>query len=309
MGEPIFGTFRSVTGEMLEKCLWPADGEAKGIVQFVHGMAEHIRRYDWAARQLNRAGYTVVGHTHLGHGESAPVKGYFADQGGWDALIADTHTLRQDTQSDLPGLPYFLLGHSMGSFVARCYALVYGQGLSGLIISGTGHFGKPIVSAGSVIAGLQCFFGGAKKPSMLLHNMNFAANNKTVPSPRTDSDWLTRDDHQVDLYRADPLCGFPFTAKAYGDMFDGLKRLYPEKLSALPMDLPVYMFSGQEDPVGAYGKGVEQAAAAFRKAGMVNVTVKLYPACRHEILNELNSQRVFDDISVWLERNLPREAR
>lgn len=304
MGEPIFGAFRSVTGEMLEKCLWPADGEAKGVVQFVHGMAEHIRRYDWAARQLNRAGYTVVGHTHLGHGEAAPIKGYFADQGGWDAVLADTHTLRQDTQSDLPHLPYFLLGHSMGSFVARCYALVYGEGLRGLIISGTGHFAKPIVTAGSAIAAVQCLFGGAKKPSMLLHNMNFAANNKTVPSPRTDSDWLTRDDSQVDLYRADPLCGFPFTAKAYADMFDGLKRLYPDKLSALPAELPIYMFSGDSDPVGAMGKGVQRVHDELRAAGAENLTLRLYPGGRHEMFNEINRDEVIGDLVAWLDGQL-----
>lgn len=304
MGEPIFGAFRSVTGEMLEKCLWPADGEAKGVVQFVHGMAEHIRRYDWAARQLNWAGYTVVGHTHLGHGEAAPIKGYFADQGGWDAVLADTHTLRQDTQSDLPHLPYFLLGHSMGSFVARCYALVYGEGLRGLIISGTGHFAKPIVTAGSAIAAVQCLFGGAKKPSMLLHNMNFAANNKTVPSPRTDSDWLTRDDSQVDLYRADPLCGFPFTAKAYADMFDGLKRLYPDKLSALPAELPIYMFSGDSDPVGAMGKGVQRVHDELRTAGAENLTLRLYPGGRHEMFNEINRDEVIGDLVAWLDGQL-----
>ena len=298
------GTFRSVTGEMLEKCLWPADGEPKGIVQLVHGMAEHIHRYDWIARELNKAGYIVVGHTHLGHGENAKIKGFFAETGGWDAVIADTHTLRGDTQSDYPKLPYFLLGHSMGSFVARCYALVHAEGLSGLIISGTGHFDKPILTAGTLVAGLQCFFGGAKKPSMVLHNMNFAANNKTVENPKTESDWLSRDEAEVAKYNSDPLCGFPFTAKAYADMFDGLKRLYPDKLSAMPADLPVYMLSGEKDPVGKMGEGVKKVHDELKAAGVADLTLRLYEDGRHEMFNETNKDEVAQELIAWLDSKL-----
>lgn len=308
MGEPIKGTFLSVTGETLEKCLWPADGAPKGIVQIVHGMAEHIGRYEWLAGELNRAGYTVVGHSHLGHGSLAPIKGFFAEDGGWDAVIADTHTLRRDTQTDLPGVPYFLLGHSMGSFVARCYALVHADGLQGLIISGTGHYGKPIVTAGSLIAAMQCFFGGAKKPSMLLHNMNFSANNKTVPSPRTPSDWLSRNEELVDSYQADPLCGFPFTAKAYNDMFDGLKRLYPEKLSTLPPQLPIYMLSGAQDPVGDMGKGPRKVRDELIAAGAEDVTLRIYPGARHEMFNEINRDEAAADLIAFLELHAKKKA-
>lgn len=304
MGEPMKGTFRSVTGETLEKCFWPAEGEAKGIVQLVHGMAEHIHRYDWIARELNKAGYHAVGHTHLGHGENAKIKGYFADDGGWDAVIADTHTLRADTQTDYPKLPYFLLGHSMGSFVARCYGLVHAEGLSGLIISGTGHFDKPILTAGTLVAGLQCLFGGAKKPSMLLHNMNFAANNKTVENPATDSDWLSRDPEQVARYAADPLCGFPFTAKAYADMFDGLKRLYPDKLAAMPAGLPVYMLSGDKDPVGAMGEGVKKVYDELKAAGVEDLTLRLYEGGRHEMFNEVNRDEVAAELVAWLDSKI-----
>lgn len=304
MGEPVLGTFRSVTGELLEKRLWNADTEPRGIVQLIHGMAEHIDRYDWIAKQLNKAGFIVVGHTHLGHGAGAPIKGYFAESGGWDALLADVHTLRRDTQSDHPKLPYFVLGHSMGSFVARCYALSYAEGLSGLIISGTGHFGKPILTAGSFIAGLQCFFGHSKNPSMLLHNMNFSANNKTVQDPKTDSDWLSRDAEQVEKYRSDPLCGFPFTAKAYADMFEGLKRLYPEKLGSMPSGLPVMMFSGDKDPVGDMGQGVTKVYEELKASGVEDISLKLYPDGRHEMLNEINREEVAADLIAWLANKL-----
>ena len=130
MAEAIRGSFRSVTGQELEKRLWPAEGQPKAVVQFVHGMAEHIDRYDAPAKALNQAGFIVVGHTHLGHGQSAAVKGYFADKDGWDALIEDTNALRRETQAQYPDLPYFLLGHSMGSFVARTYCLKYEEGLA-----------------------------------------------------------------------------------------------------------------------------------------------------------------------------------
>lgn len=295
-------TIRSVTGQELELLCMPCEGAAKGVVQLVHGMAEHIRRYEDTAKALNAAGYHVVGHTHLGHGKLAKIKGYFADKDGWEAVLTDTHTVRQWAQERFPGLPYFLLGHSMGSFVVRCYALRHGD-LSGLIISGTGHFDKPILTAGGLIAGLQGLFGGAAKPCKLLHTMNFAANNKTVENPKTDCDWLSRDESQVAAYAADPLCGFMFTAKAYGDMFDGLRMLYPEKLSGMNKDCPVYMFSGDHDPVGANGAGVRKVHDELKLAGIRDLTLKLYEGGRHEMFNEINRQEVWQDLVSWLDQH------
>ncbi len=296
-------TIFSVTGQELELLCWPCEGQTKGVVQLVHGMAEHMGRYGDTARALNAAGYHVVGHTHLGHGKRAQIKGYFADENGWEAILADTHSVRKWAQERFPGLPHFLLGHSMGSFVARCYALRHGD-LDGLIISGTGHFAKPILTAGGAIAGLQCLFGGAAKPCKLLHTMNFAANNKTVEQPRTESDWLTRDGAQVDAYEADPLCGFMFTAKAYGDMFDGLKMLYPEKLSALNTEVPILMVSGDADPVGAMGVGVRKVHDELKAAGVKELTLKLYPGGRHEMFNEINREEVWQDLAAWLDAHV-----
>lgn len=293
-------TIRSVTGQELELLCMPCEGEAKGVVQLVHGMAEHIRRYEDTAKALNAAGYHVVGHTHLGHGEGAKIKGYFAEKDGWEAVLADTHAVRQWAQERFPGLKYFLLGHSMGSFVVRCYALRHTD-LDGLVISGTGHFDKPILTAGGLIAGLQGLFGGAAKPCKLLHTINFAANNKTVENPKTECDWLSRDEKQVAAYAADPLCGFMFTAKAYGDMFDGLGMLYPEKLSAMNKDCPVYMFSGDHDPVGANGEGVRKVHDELKAAGIKDLTLKLYEGGRHEMFNEINREEVWADLIAWLD--------
>ena len=295
-------TIRSVTGQELELLCMPCGGKARGVVQLVHGMAEHIRRYEVTAKALNAAGYHVVGHTHLGHGEGAKIKGYFAEKDGWEAVLADTHAVRQWAQERFPGLKYFLLGHSMGSFVVRCYALRHTD-LDGLIISGTGHFDKPILTAGGLIAGLQGLFGGAAKPCKLLHTMNFAANNKTVENPKTECDWLSRDEKQVAAYVADPLCGFMFTAKAYGDMFDGLRMLYPENLSGMNKDCPVYMFSGDHDPVGANGAGVRKVHDELKLAGIRDLTRKLAEGGRHELLNAINRQEVWQDLISWLDQH------
>lgn len=297
----VYGTFVSATGEELEKALWPTQGAPRGVVQFVHGMAEHIRRYDAAAQALNAAGYAVVGHTHAGHGEKARQLGYFADKDGWDALISDVHALRLETQKAYPGVPYVLLGHSMGSFVVRGYCLKYEKGLSGVALSGTGHFERPVVAAGRAVARLQCAFGGARKPAKLVEKLSSSGYNQGYEDPQTPFDWLSRDREVVAAYIADPYCGFTFTARAYDDMFEGLSRLYPDRLGAMEKDIPVYLFSGDQDPVGGHGKGVELVARELREAGVRDVTVRLYPGGRHEMFNEINREEVYADLIAWLD--------
>jgi len=296
----VYSTFQSTGGQTLEKEFWPAEGTPKGIVQLVHGMAEHIRRYEETAQKLNQAGYIVVGHTHAGHGSHAETLGYFG-KGGWQMLIDDVHALRQATQKEYPELPYFLLGHSMGSFVVRGYCLQYEKGLKGVVLSGTGHYEKPILTAGTALANLQCLFGMAKKPSTLLLSISSADNLKSYDDVQTGFDWLSRDREVVQKYIDDPLCGFTFTASAYRDMFSGLKRLYPEKLSAMEKDIPVYLFSGDLDPVGANGAGVQKVAQEIRDAGVKDVQIKLYPQGRHEMFNEHNREEVWSDLISWLE--------
>ena len=299
----IYGTFSSVSGQKLEKAFWPGEGKPRGVVQLVHGMAEHIRRYEATAERLNQAGYIVVGHTHAGHGPHAETLGYFG-KGGWDTLIDDVHALRTATQKEYPDLPYFLLGHSMGSFVVRGYCLKYEKGLTGVILSGTGHFAKPILTAGTALANLQCLFGMAKKPSHLLLEISSADNLKSYDDVRTGFDWLSRDREAVKKYIDDPLCGFTFTASAYRDMFGGLKRLYPEKLGAMEKDIPVYLLSGDLDPVGANGAGVKKVAQEIRDAGVKDVEVSLYSEGRHEMFNELNKEDVWDDLIAWIEKRV-----
>lgn len=299
------GTFRSVTGQRLDRRLWRPEGEPRAVVQLVHGMAEHIDRYDAPARALAEAGFAVVGHTHLGHGPKAALKGHFGDEHGWANLVEDVHALRLQTQAFFPGLPYFILGHSMGSFVTRCYLMDHGEGLAGAILSGTGYFAPAMVKAALAAANLVCLFGGARKPSALIDKLAFGASNKAFAPARTPFDWLSRDEAQVDKYIADPNCGFLFTGSGYREMFRGLNRLNRlGDLKRMNPDLPVLFFSGDHDPVGSMGKGVNRVAEQFRAAGLHNVSVHLYPEGRHEMFNELNGEDVYADVVVWLNHQL-----
>jgi alpha-beta hydrolase superfamily lysophospholipase len=298
------GTFPSVTGAQLDKRVWLPEGTPRGVVQVVHGMAEHIDRYDETAKRLNEAGIVVVGHNHLGHGARAVLPGWFADQDGWGALVRDVHALRQQTQAKYPGLPYFLLGHSMGSFITRTYAQRYEQGLAGVVLSGTGHFDPLLLNAGLLLANLQCLFGMAKKPSKLLDNMSFGSYNNGFAPARTAFDWLSTNTENVDRYVADPLCGFIFTAGGYRDLFRGLRHLYPKNLAKMDKSVPVRLFSGACDPVGACGEGVKTTVRELTEAGVADVTYQLYEGGRHEMLNELQRAQVVDDLIGWLNSHL-----
>lgn len=300
----VYATFTSRSGQTLEKAFWPCRGKPKAVVQLVHGMAEHIRRYEKTAEALNQAGYAVVGHTHMGHGPFADRLGYFGPQNGWDTLIEDVHALRMETQKQFPGVPYVLLGHSMGSFVVRGYCLRYEKGLAGVVLSGTRHSPKAEVAAASAIAGLQCTLGMGQKPGKWLEKLSSGGNNKRYDDVRTPFDWLSRDREAVAKYVADPLCGFTFTVRAYRDMFEGLSRLYPEKLGAMRPDIPVLLLSGDMDPVGGYGEGVKKVAQELRAAGVKDVSVQLYAGGRHEMFNELNKEMVWADLIAWLDQHV-----
>ena len=279
--------------------IWAPATAPKAIVQIVHGMAEHIDRYERMAKALNEADFLVCGRNHRGHGPEAKLLGYFADEQGWDAILNDAHEVSLDIKKQYPGVPFILLGHSMGSFLAREYALRYGKELDGLILSGTGFYPKALCASGRMLAKLA----PKKKPANFVNNIAFAGNNKPFAPGRTGFEWLSRDEKEVDKYVADPLCGFCFTGSAFADFFGGLLALTDEsRLSSMPKDLPVYFMSGDRDPVGQMGEGVRQVAEQFKKAGMRDITVKLYPDARHELFNELNRDEVTADLIQWLEK-------
>ena len=299
------GTFASSTGQELDKRVWMPEGAPKAIVQLVHGMAEHIDRYDAPARALCDAGYLVVGHTHLGHGPKATIQGHFADEDGWDRLLEDIHRLRTETEKAYPGVPYFILGHSMGSFLTRCYLTEHGEGLRGAVLSGTGWFGAGQVKSGIALTNILCALGQAQKPAPLVDKLAFSSSNKPFRPNRTNFDWLCRDNAEVDKYIADPYCGFLFTASGYRELFRGLDRLRNmDTLKKMPKELPVYFFGGDSDPVGSLGSGIPKVADQFRAAGLRDVTVKLYPGGRHEMFNEINREEVYQDLIAWLDQHV-----
>lgn len=303
MGEAVVGMFRSVTGQWLSKTVWTPEGDVHAVVQIAHGMAEYIDCYDETAKRLNQAGILVTGNNHLGHGGQAERLGWFGT-GGFDALVEDLHSVRLETQKAYPGVPYFLLGHSMGSFVVRNYCLRHEKGLRGVILSGTGHFSPSLLVPGLLIANVLCLFGAGQKPARLLEAMSFAGYNRDWSPVRTPKDWISRNTDKVDRYVADPLCGFTFTNAAYRDMFRGLQNLYPGKLSSMEKDVPVLLYSGENDPVGGRGAGVRKVAEELKAAGVKDVTVKLYEGGRHEMHNEPNREEVWQTLIDWLNNRL-----
>ena len=284
-------------------CRWTPDGEVKAILQIVHGIAEKVERYDGFANYLNSLGYLVVAEDHMGHGGSrseATVQGYF--HGGWFAAVDDTYRLMKDTMAEHPGVPYVLFGHSMGSFMARTILAKYPEsGIAAAVICGTGW--QPTFALPALIKVVDsiCKKHGEENPNEKLDNMIFGGYNKAFAPNRTPKDWLTRDESVVDAYVADPSCGFVASCGLLRDMMQGIYYIQqPKNLANMKKSLPVLFIAGALDPVGSNGKGVEQAAKAFKKAGMINVACKIYPDCRHEILNELNKQEVYEDVSGWL---------
>ncbi len=295
--------YESCGAGKIHVCRWTPVGEARAVLQIVHGIAEFVERYDDFANYLNSMGYIVVAEDHMGHGQSIGengILGYF--HGGWFNAVADTYKLMQDTMAEFPGLPYVLFGHSMGSFMARTILARYPEsGITAAIICGTGwqpRFALPVLI--KIVEGI-CKKTGEQNPSEQLQQIIFGGYNNKIANSRTPSDWLTRDEAIVDAYVAHPLCGFTPACGLLRDMMKGIAYIeQPHNLALMKKRLPVLFIAGAEDPVGSCGKGVVRAVNEFKKAGMTDVSVKLYPDCRHEILNELNKQEVYDDICRWL---------
>lgn len=287
----------------IHACLWLPEGKPKAVVQLVHGIAEHVLRYEEFAKFLTTHGYAVAAEDHMGHGGSVSedVKGYF--HGGWFAAIDDTLKLLTMMKERFGPVPYVLFGHSMGSFMVRTILTDHPDlEIAGCVICGTGWQPKALMDAGLPACKAVCKIAGENKPNKFLYGMIFGGYNKRVERVRTPSDWLSRDSKIVDAYEADPLCGFVPAAGLLRDMMLGIVHIQKqENLANMNKQLPCLIISGGDDPVGDYGKGVYQTADAFKNAGMNCVKTKVYPLCRHEILNEINRKEVFDDVLNWLE--------
>ena len=285
---------------------WRADAPV-AVVQLIHGIAEHIDRYDAFASFLAENGITVVGSDLLGHGKSITGEedlGFFAETDGWGKNVADVHTLRTLTEEKYD-VPYFILGHSMGSFLLRTYITEHADGLSGAIVSGTGTNPEIALSVGRTFAKCVMKKGGIRARSESIRKLCFGSYNKRIDSPKNENEWLSRDISVSEEYCRDPLCGFLPCAELYYEMFRGISDIQKkDNIAKVPKDLPLLFVSGGEDPVGSYGKGFAAAVSGYRTAGVTDIETKLYPGGRHEMLNETNRKEVYADILGWMKKKI-----
>ena len=288
---------------------WKPEGEVRAVLQICHGMVEYIRRYDEFAQFLCGEGYYVVGNDHLGHGKSIQAKseyGFFNEKYGNACVLGDMHTLRQRTEKKYPGVPYFMLGHSMGSSLLRQYIQMYGNGLSGAVLMGTvADHKKAALLFGKRLCRVMAAFRGWHYRSKMVDNLVLGAYNKKFKPARTRADWITSDNENLDMYVADPLCSFMSTVNAYYNVFSGMIGIQrKESVYMIPKGLPVLFVSGADDPVGEVGKGVRKIYEKYRAAGIRDVTLRLYTGDRHEILNETDRDQVYKDLLGWFEKHI-----
>ncbi len=284
---------------------WKPEQEVKAVLQICHGMVEYIDRYDEFASYLAERGFLVVGHDHLGHGGSICSEdefGYFPQPDGNKHVIADIHRLRNMTQKSYPGIPYFMLGHSMGSFLLRQYLTMHADGLAGAVVMGTGYQPLLILQAGQLVCKVIASFKGWKYRSNLVNSMSFGSFNKKFEPAETPKDWITSDKEKRDSYVKDPLTSFTFTVGGYYQMFEGMKVLDTKgSVDKIPKELPIFFVAGADDPVGEFGKSVQKIYEKYKTAGIKDVDIKLYKDDRHEILNETDREQVHEDLFQWFE--------
>lgn len=286
---------------------WEAKKEAKGTVLLVHGMAEHILRYQNFANFLNDSGYHVYGYDQRGHGQTAgdlENVGFFAKQEGWSKVVNDVKSMIEFVKES-HDLPVVLMGHSMGSFISRDFTSQYSHMIDGLILSGTGYKsglqGQFMIGYGQLEVALR----GARHQSKTIDKMTGNVFNSKFKPLRTPFDWLSRDPNEVDKYINDPYCGTVFSSSFYVSLFKAVERVNKiEQVSKIRKDLPIYLFSGASDPVGSHGAGVKSVYDLMNSANLSNVSMKLYLEGRHEMLNETNKAEVFNDVHEWLNKTI-----
>lgn len=303
-------TFPSADGRTaIHAVEWLPEGDVRAVLQISHGVAEYILRYEPFAEYLTARGFAVAGHDHLGHGGSVAegaARLYFGPRGSWNWVVDDLYTRRQLAGKRFPGVPCFLLGHSMGSFLARTYLIRYPGTVDGAVLMGTGQQSPALIAGGKAVAAAESARIGEDRASPLVEKLAFGAYNKRFAPNRTANDWLSVSTENVDRYLADPLCGGTPTSGLFREMLGGLTFIAkPENLKRMNLNTPVLFISGEMDPVGDCGRGVKKAFRSFQKAGVRDVSLQLYPELRHEILCEDCRETVYGDIFQWLEARIP----
>lgn len=286
---------------------WEPKAEPCAVVQILHGIADYSERYDDFANYLTDMGFLVVADDHMGHGRSVrdgDVSCYFT--GGWFNAVEDSYQLLKMMRQEFPQLPYVLFGHSMGSFMTQTILQMYpDSGIDACILCGSGWQPDAALSAGIRLCRTACRLYGETKPSPRLIKLVFGAYNLKIEHPRTPYDWVCRDKRVVDALLNDPLCSHSISTGLMRDMLEGIRFIQTEdNLRKMRKTLPVLLVSGGDDPVGTFGEGVRKLAEVYDEIGMEAVMTRIYPLCRHEILNEINKAEVYDDISSWMLRHI-----
>lgn len=290
----------------------PMDGRYQAVLQITHGMVEYIERYRPFAEYLNDRGFLVVGHDHIGHGASVVTAedwGYFQEPNPSDTLVEDMHTLRETVQKENQGVPYFMLGHSMGSYMLRKYLCIHSEGVSGAVIMGTGCVSDMTTKMGMRLCKMIAAFRGWHYRSRFMQSLSYSKPYKRFDLYGKDyaNSWLTKDTDMVKNYYADPRCTFLFTLNGYLGLMEAVYYdNQMEHIEKVSKELPMFFVSGEDDPVGDCGAGVKKVYAMYQKAGMKDITYKLYEKDRHEILNETDREQVYADIGAWLSVRIPK---
>lgn len=283
--------------------VWDQVENPLGIVQIFHGMAEHGGRYADFAKYLNSKGYIVYADDHRGHGLSLGENKVLAYVGedGFNNIVEDERIISLMIKEKYKGLPLYIFAHSFGSFIGQEYILRYSNEISGIILSGSAKQDGPEIKAGGFLASVQSSIFHDWKPAKLLDRLSFGSYNDKVDNKRTKFDWLSRDQAQVDKYIEDDLSGYISPVNFYYNLFKGLKNLYkPERLKGINKDLPILILSGHMDPVGKYGDSLKELYKTYNDIGLKDVLLKLYQGGRHELLNEINKDEVYDFIYEWI---------
>ena len=301
--------FTDRKGKGINTYKWEPDnlvGDKGVVIQIAHGMAETALRYERLAEKLTGNGYIVYANDHRGHGKTAGKVenlGYISEDDGFCDMIYDMNELTQIIKRENQGKKVILFGHSMGSFLSQRYIQMYPNELNGLILCGSNGKPKPIVAIGKGLAKIKIKSKGEKAKSDLMNKLSFGSFNKHFEPTRTDFDWLSRDESEVDKYINDPYCGAIFTTSYYYYFLKGLKDIHKEEnLKSIPKSTPIFIISGGEDPVGDYGEGVKNLINLYRDLGVTNLDSKIYQGARHELLNEINKEEVMNDILCWIKR-------
>ncbi|WP_354198474.1 alpha/beta hydrolase [Bhargavaea ullalensis] len=299
-------TIHMTDGQMISAFVLEPAGTPNGHIHLLHGMAEHIGRYEGFAKRLRDAGYIVSGHDHRGHGETCRmngIRGYFAEKDGFERVVRDAYEVISFLRATHPSPDFTLFGHSMGSFVARRYAQRYGSGLDRAIFMGTGAHPGPLLSAGRTVAAAYSAAGAEKEPNQLLNSLTFGSYNSKFSDEGSPFAWLSEDEEAVRAYMDDEDCGFVSTTGFFSDLFDGLDLIHRDReIRKMPASLPVLMISGSSDPVGEEGTGVFKAARQMEKNGAERVTVLLLEGGRHEILHSRHRDAVVRFVLEWIRK-------